>query len=53
MQGWLDDFAYRVRVEWWIFFAAGITAAIVAFVTISFLAVRAAMANPAKSLRTE
>jgi putative ABC transport system permease protein len=53
MNAWLQDFAYHVKLEWWIFVAAGITAAAIAFVTISFLAVRAAMANPAKSLRTE
>jgi putative ABC transport system permease protein len=53
MYTWLQDFAYHVKVDWWIFAAAGVTAATVALVTISFLAIRAAMANPAKSLRSE
>jgi putative ABC transport system permease protein len=53
MNAWLRDFAYHVKLEWWVFAVAGITAAMVALVTISFLAIRAAMANPARSLRTE
>jgi ABC-type antimicrobial peptide transport system permease subunit len=53
MNAWLQDFAYHVKLEWWVFAVAGITAAVVAFATISFLAIRAAMANPARSLRTE
>lgn len=53
MDSWLQDFAYRINVPWWIFVLAGIIAAIIAFVTISFQAVRAAVANPVKSLRSE
>jgi len=53
MHSWLQDFAYRIDMQWWVFLLAGILAALVALVTISFLAVRAAMANPVKSLRTE
>jgi putative ABC transport system permease protein len=53
MNAWLQDFAYHVKLEWWVFAVAGVAAAVVAFTTISFLAIRAAMANPAKSLRAE
>lgn len=53
MDKWLRDFAYRISISWWIFIAAGILAALIALITISFLAIKAAMANPVKSLRTE
>jgi putative ABC transport system permease protein len=53
MNNWLQDFAYRIHIGWWIFLAAGIIALVIAFVTISFQAVKAAIANPVKSLRTE
>ncbi|MBS1566908.1 MAG: ABC transporter permease [Bacteroidetes bacterium] len=53
MYRWLNDFAYRTHISWWIFALAGITAALIAIATISVQAVRAAMANPVKSLRTE
>jgi len=53
MNKWLEDFAYRVDIAWWIFLIAGIIAAFVAFATISFQAIKAAHANPVKSLRTE
>jgi putative ABC transport system permease protein len=53
MNNWLKDFAYRISLHWWVFVAAGFLAALVAFVTVSFQAVKAAMANPAESLRTE
>lgn len=53
MNTWLQDFAYRINIAWWIFIAAGVTALLVAFVTISFQAIKAALANPVKSLRTE
>jgi putative ABC transport system permease protein len=53
MNKWLEDFAYRIRLEWWMFVLAGIIAIIVAFITLSFQAVKAAIANPVKSLRTE
>ncbi|HLZ86079.1 MAG TPA: ABC transporter permease [Puia sp.] len=53
MHGWLQNFAYRTGLQWWIFaLAAGITVAI-ALATVSFRAVKAAMANPTKSLRSE
>lgn len=53
MHNWLQDFAYRINIPWWLFIAAGILAAVIAFVTISFQAIKAATANPVKSLRTE
>ncbi len=53
MQRWLQTFAYRISIGWWIFFAAGATAIIIAIVTVSFQSVKAALANPVKSLRSE
>ena len=53
MNKWLEDFAYRVSMPWWMFLTAGLLAAVIALVTISFQAIRAALANPVKSLRTE
>jgi putative ABC transport system permease protein len=53
MSKWLEDFAYRINIPWWLFVIAGIVAAAVAFLTISIQAVKAANANPVKSLRTE
>ena len=53
MHSWLQDFAYRINISVWIFLAAGITALLIAIFTVSFQAIRAAIANPVKSLRTE
>jgi len=53
MNNWLQDFAYRISMPWWIFIIAGIVAAFIALVTISFQAIKAAVSNPVKSLRTE
>ncbi|HLY72425.1 MAG TPA: FtsX-like permease family protein, partial [Puia sp.] len=53
MNNWLQNFAYRINISWWIFALAGILAVMVAFVTISFLAIKAAVTNPVKSLRSE
>jgi putative ABC transport system permease protein len=53
MHKWLQDFAYRINISWWIFLGAGLLAIIIALATISFQAFRAAIANPVKSLRTE
>jgi putative ABC transport system permease protein len=50
---WLQDFAYRIRIEWWMFAVAATAAVLIALITVSFQAVKAAMANPVKSLRTE
>ncbi len=53
MDNWLRDFAYRINIQWWVFVMAGIIAALIAFMTVSIQAIKAAIANPVKSLRTE
>ena len=53
MNKWLQDFAYRIAISWWMFAMAGLLALLIAVCTTSFQSIRAAMANPAKSLRTE
>ena len=53
MNSWLQDFAYRINISVWVFAVAGITAILIALITISFQAIKAAIANPVKSLRTE
>ena len=53
MNKWLQDFAFRVNIGWWIFFVAAIIALLIALITVCYQAIRAAVANPVKSLRTE
>ncbi|MEO6869433.1 MAG: FtsX-like permease family protein, partial [Ginsengibacter sp.] len=53
MHKWLQGFAYRIHISWLIFLIAGVTAILIALITVSFQAVKAAVANPIKSLRTE
>jgi len=53
MNKWLEKFAYRITIEWWMFLLAGIIAIIIALITVSFQSIKAAIANPVKSLRTE
>jgi len=53
MNQWLADFAYRIEMQWWMFALAGAGALALAFLTVSFLSVKAALANPVKSLRSE
>lgn len=53
MNGWLEDFAYKISIEWWMFVLAGLLAAGIALLTVSFQSVKAAVANPVTSLRTE
>ena len=53
MHSWLQDFAYRITINWSVFVIAGILALLIAMITISFQAVRAAISNPIKSLRSE
>lgn len=53
MNKWLQSFAYRINMSWWIFIAAAGTALLIAFITVSSQAIKAALANPVKSLRTE
>jgi hypothetical protein len=53
MQVWAQDFAYRVNMEWWIFLLAGITAILIALITVSFQAIKASLGKPIVSLRSE
>ncbi len=53
MNVWLQNFAYRINIVWWIFAGTGALAVLIALLTVSFQAIKAAMANPVKSLRTE
>jgi putative ABC transport system permease protein len=53
MNKWLQSFAYRIKITWWIFLVGGITAILIALITTSFQAIKAAVANPVKSLRSE
>jgi putative ABC transport system permease protein len=53
MHKWLEDFAYRIQLQWWMFALAGIISLMIAFATLSIQAVKAALANPVKSLRAE
>ena len=53
MNNWLQDFAYHINISWWIFVIAGSLAVLIALITISFQAIKAAIRNPVKSLRTE
>ena len=53
MNNWLDNFAYRVDIEWWVFALAGGAAVLIAFLTVSLQGLKAALVNPVKSLRNE
>jgi putative ABC transport system permease protein len=53
MHKWLEDFAFRINIGWWVFLAAPGLALLIALLTVSFQAIKAALANPVKSLRTE
>jgi putative ABC transport system permease protein len=53
MNSWLKDFAYRIPLEWWIIGLAGFIALLIALTTVSFQAIKAAIANPVNSLRSE
>jgi putative ABC transport system permease protein len=53
MYKWLQDFAYKINISWTVFVLAGVMAIFIAFITISFQAIKAALANPVKSLRSE
>ena len=50
---WMQDYAYRLPMSWWVFVLAGVIALGIALITVSFLAMKAATANPVESLRTE
>ena len=53
MNNWLQDFAYKVEIEWWVFALAGLFTVLIALLTVSFQSIKAAIANPVDSLRTE
>jgi putative ABC transport system permease protein len=53
MDKWLQDFAYRIEISWWMFALAGVLSTLIAFLTVSYQSIRAALANPVKSLKTE
>ncbi|HEY6978947.1 MAG TPA: FtsX-like permease family protein, partial [Chitinophagaceae bacterium] len=53
MNKWLQSFAYRITISWWVFFVAAFAALLIAVITVSFQSIKAAIANPVKSLRTE
>ncbi len=53
MNTWLQNFSYRINISWWVFLLAGFIAAAIAMLTISYQAIKAAIANPVKSLKTE
>ena len=53
MHQWLLDYPYRVQIQWWVFALAAILSILIAILTVSYQAIKAAIANPVKSLRTE
>jgi len=53
MNRWLEDFVYRIDIPWWAFATAGIVAVAIAFLTVSYQSIRAALANPINSLNSE
>jgi putative ABC transport system permease protein len=53
MNRWLQDFAYRIDIQWWVFVLAGLLALAIALLTVSYQSIRAALMNPVKSLRSE
>jgi len=53
MHQWLQNYAYRINISWWLFAASGALAIVIALITVSFQAIKAAIANPVKSLKTE
>ncbi|MEO6722403.1 MAG: ABC transporter permease, partial [Ferruginibacter sp.] len=53
MYNWLQNYPYHITIQWWVFALAGLAAIIIALFTVSFQAIKAGMANPVKSLRTE
>ena len=53
MHNWLQSYEYRIVIRWWVFVATGASAMLIALITISFQSIKAALANPVKSLRTE
>jgi putative ABC transport system permease protein len=50
---WLENYPYRITLSWWLFTSAGVLVMLIALITVSFQSIKAAIANPVKSLRTE
>ena len=53
MYSWLQDYSFRVSIQWWVFAIAGLLSVLIAVLTVSYQAIKAAIANPVKSLRNE
>ncbi len=53
MHSWLQSYSYRIGIEWWVFAGAGLLSVLIAFITVGYQAIKAAITNPVKSLRTE
>ena len=53
MYKWLQNYTYRIEIEWWVFALAGLLSVLIALATVSYQSIKAAIANPAKSLRAE
>lgn len=53
LKGWLEEYAYRIEMQWWYFLVAGIAALLIALITVSFQAIKAALMNPVRSLKSE
>jgi len=53
MNKWLNNFAYKTSISWWMFAVTGLLVVVIALATVSYQAIRAALANPVKSLRSE
>jgi putative ABC transport system permease protein len=53
MHQWLADYQYRIDISWWIFVVSGVVAVLIAVMSVSFQAIRAALSNPVKTLKTE
>jgi len=53
MNQWLQNFAYRINIDWWVFVLSGVVAMFVALITVTLQAIRAAIANPVRNLRSE
>jgi ABC-type antimicrobial peptide transport system permease subunit len=53
MHLWLQNYEYRVSIQWWVFMLAGVVSVLIAILTVSYQSIRAAFANPVKSLRNE
>ena len=53
MNQWLQDFAYKIDLQWWMFALAGLLAVVIALLTVSFQGVKAALMNPVRSLKSE